>query len=130
MFGLSVEIQDATDRVRRAARDAESGSVRRTAFLIRETAVKSIERSEGPSAIGAPPHTHKGNWLRRAIRYAVDKASAVIGPMFSVLGEAGKAHEFGGMFRGQQFDKRPFMGPSLDKNLDLFVGSFAGSVHS
>lgn len=128
MFELAVHIRDEVQRVRRAARDAAKGSFNRTAFLIRQTAVESVERAKGPSAPGSPPHTHRGNYFRRAIRYAVDKNGAVIGPMFSVVADVGAAHEFGGNYRGQEYPKRPTMAPALDANLDIFAGSWSGSI--
>lgn len=127
MFGMTVQIKNEVDRVRRAARDATRGSFSRTAFQIRKTAVESIVRAEGPSAPGEPPHTHRGNWLRRAIRYASDKEGVVIGPLFSIFGETGKAHEFGGRFREETFEPRPFMNPALTANLDVFANSWSGS---
>lgn len=128
MFGLRVEIENRIDRIRKAEQDARRGSFSRTSFLIRQTAVQSITRADGPSSPGRPPHTHRGNWLRRSIRYSSDKQGAVIGTLFSVLGTAGAAHEHGGMFRGQRYDERPFMMPALEKNLDIFTGTFAGSI--
>lgn len=128
MFGVSVQIKTRVDRVRRAAKDAARNSFSRTAFLIRQTMVESIERAEGPSAPGEPPHTHRGNYFRRAMRYAVDKDGAVIGPMYSAVGDVGKAHEFGGLFRGEYFEKRPTAKPALDANLDVFANSWSGSI--
>jgi len=70
--------------------------------------------------------------LPRAIVYDNDKESdtAVIGPRESVVGTSGEAHEFGGDYKGQDFPERPFMGPALDKNIDRFASSFAGSIGS
>lgn len=128
MFGVQVTIKDRVDRIRRAAKDAASGSFSRTAYLIRETMVQSIERAEGPSSPGDPPHTHRGNLFRRAIRYFADKLGAVIGPQYSTVGDVGKAHEFGGLFRGEYFEKRPTAKPALDANLDVFANSWSGSI--
>lgn len=129
MFGLAVTIKNEVERVRRAARDAARNSFNRTAFLIRKSAVESIERAKGPSAPGSPPHTHRGNWLRRAIRYSADKEGAVIGPMHSIVSTSGSAHEFGGEYRGQDYPKRSFMEPAMEDNLDIFAGSWNGSIH-
>lgn len=128
MFGMSVQIQNRVDRVRRAAKDAARRSFSRTAFLIRQTMVESIERAEGPSPVGEPPHTHRGNLFRRAIRYKADKEGAVIGTAARIAGDVGAAHEHGGLFRGEYFAKRPFAKPALDANLDLFAGSWSGSI--
>lgn len=128
MFGLSVQIKNEVSRVQRAANDAARRNVTRTAFLIFQTARASVVRAAGPSAPGQPPHTHRGNWLRRAIRYASERVSAVIGTAHSILGEAGSPHEHGGDFRGQVFPQRSFMAPALDKNLDVFANSWSGSI--
>lgn len=128
MFGLSATIRDETYRVRRAAKEASRGVLRFAAYSIRQTAVASIDRADGPSQPGSPPHTHRGNWLRRAIFYAAEVGYAIIGSRSSYVGEAGAAHEQGGMFRGQDFDKRPFMEPALMQNVDLFAGSWSGSI--
>lgn len=128
MFGMSTTIRDEVNRVRQRAKDAARKSFSRTAFLIRKTAVDSVERAEGPSAPGSPVHTHRGNWFRRAIRYFANKEGAVIGPMFSVVGDVGEAHEFGKRRGEQDFPKRPTMGPALDKNLDVFANSWNGSI--
>jgi len=143
MFGLSVQIKDEIDRVRQRAKDAGRKSFARTAFLIRKSAIESIVSAQGPSAPGSPPHTHsrtrvtkkgktieRGNRLRKAILYKADKQGAVIGPSSRIFGKAGKAHEFGGEFRGESFDKRPFMSPALKKNLDVFARSWSNSVSS
>lgn len=130
MFGLRTQIQDRVDRVRRAARDAVSGSLSRTSFLIRQTMVDLVERAEGPSAPGESPHTHQGNYLKRAPRYAVDKpnASSVIGFAASAVDDVGAAHEHGGLFRGEYFEKRPTALPALEANLDVFANSWSGSI--
>ncbi len=128
MFELKVQIKDRVDRVRRAARDAKSGSLNRVSFLIRQTMVEFVERAEGPSAPGESPHTHVGNYLKRAPRYAVDKDSAVIGFASSVVDDVGAAHEHGGLFRGEYFEKRPTAKPALDANLDVFANSWSGSI--
>lgn len=66
--------------------------------------------------------------MRRALRFAVSKEGAIIGPRASVVGEAGQAHEFGGEFRGGEFPARPFMAPALENNLDRFAGTWSGSI--
>ena len=128
MFTMATQIIDEFDKVRKASEKAIERSHKRGGFLVRSAAVASIDRSEGPSRQGSPPHTHKGNWLRRAIRYAADFAGAVIGPMFSIFDTTGEAHEFGKMFRGRKYPPRPFMGPALEATSDQFAGTFKGSI--
>lgn len=90
----------------------------------------SIEKSTEASEPGSPPHTRGrgGHNIKGAIRYAADKESAVIGPVASVIGTAGEAHEFGGEYRGQIYPKREFARPALEKNIDRFAGEFRGSI--
>lgn len=101
------------------------------AFRVRKSAIDSIETSGEPSPAGSAPHTRRGQ-LRQAIAYSVDAPAkqAIVGPMFSVVGEAGAAHEFGGMFRGVNYDERPFMGPALDDNANDFARFFQDSSNN
>jgi len=140
MFGLSVRIEDYTQKVVQAAEKASFRNIPHAAAAIRKTAVESIVSAEGPSAPGSPPHTHtakvtksgkqrKGE-LQRAIVYDYDRnsQSAVIGPRESVVGPSGAAHEFGGASRGETYPERPFMGPALQSNLSRFTSEFQGSI--
>mgnify|MGYP005614270345 CR=1 FL=1 len=56
------------------------------------------------------------------------KQSVVIGPDAEVVADSGAAHEFGGRFRQENYDKRPFMGPALEKTKDRLPRMWAGSV--
>lgn len=100
------------------------------AARISKDAKASIRKSQNASDPGEPPKTRArgGKNLRSAIRYAANKEGAVIGPMASMVGTSGEPHEFGGEYRGQTFDKRPFMRPALEQNLDRFGGDWAGSI--
>lgn len=125
-----LKYEDRTNDVLGAAERAAFRTFSQAAFAIRETAVRSIVRARGPSPPGQPPHTHRGAYLRRAIRYAANREGAVIGPMASVVGTAGQAHEFGGPHRDAIFPERPFMGPALEQNLDRFAIGWSGSISS
>lgn len=128
MFSAAVgNFIDHTKRVREAAEKAARRMFAKAAFRIFRDAQSSIERSATPSAPGTPPHTRRGQ-LKRAIRYDATKDGAVIGPLASMVGEAGAAHEFGGGFRGQDYPERPYMGPALDRELDKFAGEFRGAI--
>lgn len=67
---------------------------------IRVTAARSIRRRKKPSAPGSAPHTQSGR-LKRAIRFAADQHSVVIGPVVEGSGKAGPGiwslHEAGGV---------------------------------
>jgi phage gpG-like protein len=128
MLGATVtKFVDHTKRVRDAADKAARRAFAKAAYRIFRDAQASIERSKEPSAPGTPPHTRRGQ-LKRAIRYDADKDGAVIGPLASMVGEAGAAHEFGGESRGGTFPERAYMAPALERELDQFAGEFSGSI--
>ena len=80
-----------------------------------------------PSPRGTPPHTHTG-LLPRAIGYAVEGSTAVIGTQYSMIGTGGEPHEEAGEYKGDVFPDRAFMGPALDKTSPLFGPKFQGSI--
>jgi len=126
-----VDIKTTTEFQRQRLQEAADKGIFRglthAASSLRKRAASVITRSPIASPPGFPPHTKKG-LLRRSIRFAIsgDKKSVVIGPMESVVGQSGAAHEFGGVFKGTRFDKRPFMGPSLEEAVPRFAGFFRG----
>ena len=99
---------------------------------IRKDAAASIQSADGASAPGSPPHTHRGAFLKKALRFHTDFAAmvAVAGPRRSVVGPAGQAHEFGGRHRGTNLAARPYMEPALQRAIPRFAGSWAGRVGS
>lgn len=131
MIGVKVKTQDRFDRVRSKVKDAAIKSLGHAGAAIRLTARRSIRKSQKESAPGTPPHTRKGQ-LRRAIAYAVENEDerVVIGPEHTIVGPSGMAHEFGGRFRGQRYDRRPFMGPALMKMKDRLPSKWVGSVRA
>lgn len=96
---------------------------------VRTRARRKIRRSKKASSPGRPPRTRRGQ-LRRAIFFGVEleKKTVVIGPAYSRVGEAGKAHEHGGLYRGGDFPQRPFMGPAQqetqEKLPDIWADAF------
>lgn len=128
MFGARlIKFIDRTRRVQEAADRAARRAFAKAAFRIFRDAQSTIQRSDEPSAPGEPPHTRRGQ-LRRSIRYHATKDGAVVGPLGSMVGEAGAAHEFGGEHKGQTYPERPFMKPALDRELTNFAGEFRGSI--
>ena len=129
MIGAKVRIRDRMERVKRKAKDATFRSLGHAGAAIRLTARRSIRKRKTASEPGQPPHTRKGQ-LKRAIVYAVERQQdrVVIGPEHAVVGPSAMAHEFGGRFRGDRFDRRPFMGPALMKVKDRLPRKWAGSV--
>lgn len=115
-FKTEARIQMRIERLRRAMERARQGSLNSVGYLISTIAKGKIVRSRDKSQPGQPPTTRRG-LLRRAIRYKVadDRMSVVIGPVYSMVGTAGAAHEHGGKYKGERYPKRPFMGPALEE---------------
>jgi hypothetical protein len=116
-------------RVKKAVDAANFRNLGHAGGYLRKAARHSIRKSPKPSPAGTPPHTRKGR-IRNAIKYAVIQAaqSVVIGPDVEVAGTSGKAHEFGGRYRNETYDRRAFMGPALEKNKDRLALLWANSV--
>ena len=127
MVGVKVKTKDRTKAVRAKAKAATFQNLGHAGAAIRLTARRSIKRSKKASAPGTPPHTRRGQ-LKNALAYAVEKDRVVVGPEHGKLGEAGKAHEFGGRFRRQRYPKRRFMGPALEKVKDRLPKLWKDSV--
>jgi phage gpG-like protein len=116
-------------RIRDAAKKGSFRSLNHAAAAIRLTARRSIRRNKKASSAGQPPHTRKGQ-LKRSLRYVVekDKSRALIGPVHTVVGRSGMAHEFGGKYKKQKYPKREFMGPALEKNKHRLSNFWQDSV--
>ena len=117
------------EKVKRRVAGGSFKSLNHAAAAIRLTARRNIRRSKKESAPGTPPNTRRG-LLKRAIVYNLDKLKmvAVIGPAYSIVGKSGKAHEFGGMYFGRKYPKRPFMAPALEVNRSRLPGMWKNSV--
>ncbi len=129
MSGMRVKTQLDAKKVMAAARKSSITSLGHAGAAIRLAARRSIRKSEKPSSPGSPPHTRKGR-LRNAIKYAVEATlqSVLIGPDVVVAGTSGKAHEFGGHYRREQYPRRRFMGPALEKVKTRLPAFWAASV--
>lgn len=114
MFKTKVKIKDSTKTVLAKASRAAIENLGHAGAALRLAVRRSIRTRKKPSAVGTPPHSRKGQ-LRRAILFAIEKATqtVVVGPDFGVVADSGRAHELGGRFRQERYDKRPFMGPGL-----------------
>ncbi len=124
-----MRFKDETKRVLKRARESSFKSLGHAGAAIRMTARRSIKRGGGKSQEGTPPHTRKGR-LKNAIMYAVERErqTVVVGPDVGMAGTAGKAHEFGGRYRKENYPKRPFMGPALEKLKNRLPKEWANSV--
>lgn len=126
---MATKVQNRFDRVAKAERKASFRNLGHASATVRKVASRSIRIGKKPSAPGTPPHTRKGA-LRGAILFAADRQDLfVVGPAASLVGPSGKAHEFGGPFRKQRhYDKRPFMGPALEKVASQIPPQWEGTI--
>lgn len=126
---MKVKVHFDAKKVRKAAKAGSIKSLGHAGAAIRLVARRSIKKSKKPSLADTPPHTRKGR-LRNAIKYSVDagKQSVVIGPDQAVAGTSGKAHEFGGQYKRERYDKRPFMGPALKEAAPRLPTFWSGSI--
>jgi len=129
MIGMQARTKFDSQKVRRKAKQGSIKSLGHAAATIRLTAKRSIRKRKGPSPKGTPPHTRTKR-LPSSILYCVDKTRemAVIGPSRRIVGIAGAEHEHGGRWRQEQFPRRPFMFPALEKTAPRLPRHWAGSV--
>lgn len=132
MFGIETKSEVSPKRVKDATDKAVFRNFGHAAASIRKSESESIVKSKEPSPEGQPPHTRgRGRKsLKRAFRYAVESNEAFIGPVASAVGEVGKAHEFGGQYKDEVFEPRPFGMRALKKALPRLASSFAGSIRA
>lgn len=119
-FKTEAQIQLRLERIVKAAERSRAGNLNAVGYLISTIAKGLFQKSKQKSQPGQPPTTRRG-LMRRAVRYevAADRKSVVIGPVASMVGTAGQAHEFGGRYKGGDYPIRPFMGPALQEALPL-----------
>ena len=128
-IGMNIKTRSDIPRVLRKAGRANIESLGHAGATIRLTAKRSIRKSANPAQPGKPPKTRRGR-LRNSIRFAVERnrQRVLIGPDHRIVGQSGRAHEFGGRYRKQRYPKRPFMGPALTKTKDRLPKHWAGSI--
>lgn len=129
MFGFTFKSTERFNAVQKAADRSIYRNIRHAAFSIRKYIRESIKKSDKPSAPGQPVATRgrKGN-VKNSIFVAADADTAIIGPRYSMVGDAMEAHEFGKRRGKDTYPARPTSGPGLTANTDRFAQSFAGSV--
>lgn len=106
--------------IKTAPKEARKGARRRKGKRIRRATHK-------PAPEGSPVRTQRGAY-RRAIAYHADDQGAIIGPMASVIGTSGQAHEHGGEYKGGTYGQRAVMGPALEESRDRFASGWADSI--
>jgi len=130
MIGFRVKFKVNFKRLAKRVRRGSIKSMGQAGALVYKVARNSIRRRKGPSTPGTAPHTRtksqekkarRFGGLKDSLRFEVERrffgGSVVIGPTPRLAGTSGQAHEFGGSYRGQRFEKRPFMGPALQRSL-------------
>jgi hypothetical protein len=133
MIRFSARGQVDYRKVMRAMKRAEVRGITHAAAALRLRAARSIKVSprSRPSAPGSPPRTRRG-LLPKSILYALLEEGgtpvAVVGPSFNLVGLSGKAHEFGGAFRGADYPARPYMKPALSVIANRLPAFFVDSV--
>jgi hypothetical protein len=129
MISAKAKTKMDTGKVVKAARAGSITSLGHAGAALRLQARHSIKKAKKASQAGSPPNTRKGR-LRNAIMFAVSKSPpwGVIGPDVDVAGTSGQAHEFGGRYKKEHYDKRAFMGPALEKVRPRLPAFWAGSV--
>jgi len=128
------KVEQAVDKAKRQVHS-------KVGAFIRTTARTSIRKRKGTSPPGSPPYSHEGS-LRRLILFGYDRSSdsVVVGPVGFRQGTAPNVLEFGGTTtvvrkrrgrvnaRRTRIDKRPYMGPALEKEAPKLPRLWAGSV--
>ena len=129
MIKAKAKIKFDAKKIVGAAKRGNITSLGHAAGAVRLAAWYSIRKSSKKSRAGTPPNTRKGR-LRSAIKYAANKSSpdAVIGPDAAIAGTSGQAHEFGGRYKKQRYERRSFMGPALEKVKPRMPALWAGSI--
>jgi len=120
-----------TKKVRRKTKRAGIENLGHAGAAIRLVARRSIRRRKKKSAAGQPPSTRQGQ-VKRALAYKVEKEKdlVVVGPEEPVVGTSAAAHEHGGRYKGDRYEKRPFMGPALEETQPRLPRLWRGSVRS
>jgi len=117
-----------TTQLRRKAERGKYRGLGHAAGAVRLIAKRSIRKRKKASRPGTPPSTQTKR-LPAAILYAVEPDRAVIGPVASIVGTAGEAHEHGGRYKRENYPQRPFMAPALDKARPRLPDNWAGVIH-
>lgn len=129
---------------KKRGRKKQIGQAQRENFLrkLREedpTVLEAIEKARVKkrdtrprSKPGSPPFTGNGRLMRRSILFEVSdqRDDVIIGTTATKFDQIGKRHEFGGVFDGKKYPKRPFMRPALDEVRSRLPRMWARSVKS
>jgi len=130
MFSIRSTVKPNTQVVQKAISRSAITRFGHAGASISKVAKGLIVKRKEASAPGQPPTTRgrPGKNLRGAVRFQANKESAIVGPVFSWVGTAGEAQEFGGTYKGDSFDERSFMGRALDMTRDRLPGAWTNSI--
>lgn len=147
MIKVDVKIKINPENKKEVAAAIEE-RINKTAGYILKVARNSIKETvKRPSAPGRPPNTRrKGNLLKNSLHYAYERRGHVhtvyvksrIGIDYGRnpkeyestgggAAEVARVHEFGGIYRGKRYPKRPFLAPALTKSLPAIPGIWSRS---
>jgi phage gpG-like protein len=123
-----VEYWYDSDRVLEIAARANYRGFVQAAEELQKAARARLIRSRKRSAPDQPPRSLTGR-LKRSIGYHIapqigrpysELDPLIVGPRISYIQLIGHVHEFGGRYKGADYPRRPFMGPTLrDKQSGL-----------
>ena len=108
---------------------ADLTALRRAGAYIRKAARNKVATSTKSSAPGTPPNTRRG-LLKNSLLFGVEKqrSAVLIGPAASIIGLAMTPHEFGGVYRGRRYPRRPLMVPTLERTAPKLAKFWANTV--
>ncbi len=134
MFNVSVIFKRTDQDVLKAADEANFKNIGHFAASVRKAAASRIVRAPKGKAStrGQSPHTHRGMFFKRAIRFAINKQKqeALVGFQHSIIGEVGALHEFGESRGKVSFPKRPTMEPALEQSAPRMGNHWQGTIGS
>jgi hypothetical protein len=153
VIGANVKIEPDHARLLAATERAKAGSLSSAAYLVRDTAIKSVRHSKRvrgyfyrkdkdgktkrvtyyePAPAGQPILAHRRGvgFFRAGLKYDVDKPNneAVIGWLHSRFNKLMATHEHGETWKGTKYDERPTMAPALEANVEKFHRSWQSSI--
>jgi hypothetical protein len=157
VIGAQVRFERDYERLLTAIDRAKAGSLSSSAFIVRDTAIKSVKHSKRirgyfysfpkgdrsgkpklkvyyePAPAGQPILAHRRGvgFFRAGLKYDVDKAKdeAVVGWLHSRFNTIMATHEHGETWQGTQYDKRPTMAPALAANVEKFHRDWQSSIN-
>lgn len=112
-------------QVKRYVQQQNFKSFKHAGGFIYRVARNSIRKSKKYAPPGKPARTRgKSKGLKNALAFDATERGVVIGFRKSIIGTAAMPHEHGGRYRGARYDKRPILGPALQKAMKRLPDSW------